>query len=883
MHGVNSSSSLTMSFNNYIYQFTQDVEQHQTHLSFNGGKYNVPDEKYNEFYKGYYQGLQKKQEDLYIIEKVSNSTFAFFLDIEPKKGSEIIINISDVKKIIEVTNICINEIFVENENKKDNCEYVVSKRNNNYHVNYNNLIVNNDLAKQLYTNLVNKLPESLKTVIDGSVYRTGLRLLGSKKKNEKKNDLKSMDTYKIYDLEKEQYIETKNVSFELFMKTVVRRHSNIELSKTKTGIVTKQTPQSKKIQVRGITNEKVIEEIQKLLYFLKQTDDILSKMNLTIERIYAAQNKTGVFCYYISISEDYCPFKERCHKRDNSPIYIEISTFGIFIKCYDQDCLRRRFPEKGISFPENFEMEYREMYLSMTTKYWRSEVEITKEIRWYLEDSLNCSHFKIAKVLFEIYKSRFRVDDVKNTDWYEFDGIRWHKSHIMNILVSEELPKYYNAIKVSDTSMNKGDLKQYLVNQEQVDANIRNQMVDTIITKLENVTFKNNILTQAAYLFKNHDPEFCSRLDSNPYLIGFKNGVYDLESGKFRKGELTDYITFSTGYDYTEYDPKESNTQEIYSFLSKIITKKSVLEYTLKVLGRALVGIPDEKFYIWTGLSGANGKSTLVNFLEATLGEYITSADVSLLTNKRSNSSNASPDVIRLKGKRVFSFQEPEHDDKLRTGILKQFTGGDTIIARELFKAPVSFKLQGTMIMCCNDLPSVSSTDGGTWRRIRVVQFNSRFCENPVKENEFKIDPSIKYKLQKWKPYFMSILLHYYSLFKQYGMQEPDEVKQATDRYKVENDKFNEFFDTCISENKNSFETTKAIYSYFTNWWSMNYPNSRLPELKEIKRACKIKYGQEVEHITNGIVNLGFRVQIKNEFHPEINSDSDSTSETEDI
>ena len=199
--------------------------------------------------------------------------------------------------------------------------------------------------------------------------------------------------------------------------------------------------------------------------------------------------------------------------------------------------------------------------------------------------------------------------------------------------------------------------------------------------------------------------------------------VYDFKQKSFRQSTQHDYITFSTGYDYIDYDESHSQIKEIYDFLSKIITNTKVREYLLKVLGKSLLGIPDEKFYIWTGLSGANGKSTLVNFIEQTLGDYSTSVDVSLLTNKRANSSNASPDIIRLKGKRIFTFQEPEHDDKLRTGILKQYTGGDTIIARELFKAPVSFKLQGTMMMCCNDLPAVASIDGGTWRRIRVIEF----------------------------------------------------------------------------------------------------------------------------------------------------------------
>jgi len=359
--------------------------------------------------------------------------------------------------------------------------------------------------------------------------------------------------------------------------------------------------------------------------------------------------------------------------------------------------------------------------------------------------------------------------------------------------------------------------------------------------------------------------------------LGFKNGVYDFKEQTFRQGIQNDYITFSTGYDFLEYDESCPHTQDIYKFLGQIIPNKRVLDYTLKVLGKALVGVPDERFYIWTGLSGANGKSTLVNFLENTLGDYMVGVDVSLLTNKRGASSNASPDVVRLRGKRIFTFQEPEHDDKLRTGILKQYTGGDTIIARELFKAPISFKLQGTMIMCCNDLPAVTSCDGGTWRRIRVVEFKSRFCDNPVKQNEFKIDPSIKYKIKYWRPYFMSILIHWYKRFLEEGMNEPDEVKKATDKYKVENDKFNEFFDQVLEESSKDFEPNKTIYSHFSNWWSSNYPNSRIPDIKDLRRAMKIKFGNEKETIINGCMNYGFNIKIKQTF------DEDFDNHTEDL
>jgi len=868
-----------MSFTKYIYQFTKNVDSEQTHLSFNNGKYNVPDSNFDEFYKRYYKTIndQNNSENLFLIEKIYNSNFAFFLDLDmPKQKDNSLSKIlcdESVMDIIKITQNTIKKMFNE---KDEITKYIVSKRitdnGENYHINFYNLIVNNIIGKKLATEILentNVLSENLKQCIDLSVYRTGLRLLGSKKYNKNKNTEINHESiqntnyiYRIYNLENKQFTELYDTSFEEFLKTIIRRKTSISLTELISKSEIEKEVQNKK-SIKGINNVAIQKELQQLLTFIKVTNKVIKDFDISIQRINTTTNKSGFFSFYVTINGKYCPFKERDHKRENSPIYFEINSSGIYLKCYDEDCLRRRFPENGFQLPPNFEKEYPQLFLSMTTKYWNTDIKITDEIKNCLENSLTGSHFQIAKTVFEIYKDRFRIDDIKNTEWYEFNGVRWKKSHLMNILISEELPKYYRSIKIRDTSIQNKDLEDFLVNNDKIDSNLRNQMVDNIISKLENFNFKNNIMSQITYFFKTHDPDFYMNLDSTPNLIGFKNGVYDFNTNSFRNGKQHDYITFSTGYDYIEYDEKCKQTQEIYTFLKKIITNKKMLEYTLKVLGKSLVGLPDERFYIWTGLSGANGKSTLINFLENTLGEYIASVDVSLLTNKRGASSNASPDVVRLRGKRIFTFQEPEHDDRLRTGILKQYTGGDTIIARELFKAPISFKLQGTMIMCCNDLPSVSSIDGGTWRRIRVIEFKSRFCDNPVKPNEFKIDPTIKYKIKEWRPYFMSILLHWYNRFLEEGMNEPEEVKKATAKYKVDNDKFNEFFDQCLEEKIGVFETNKSIYSHFSTWWSNNYPNSKIPEMKDLRRSLKIKYGKEEEKSINGCTNYGFNVTIK--------------------
>jgi P4 family phage/plasmid primase-like protien len=838
-----------MSFKNFIKDFK--AETNLTHLSFpaagyTGGKYHVPDAKLEEFYKKYFECISKG-ESVYLVEKVTDSNFSFFLDIDTKENV-------DIKGLLTVTKKIILENVDEKYSNEINQNIFISKRNEKYHINFPKFIVNSSVAQFIAKNIINctEIPKELRNAIDTSVYRTGLRLIGSKKAEadcEKEKMLHSDRSlvYQIYDLENDTY--TTNSDYNTFKNYIIRQQSTVDITPLTTSIpkkitikkITSGTPASDNV---GTKLSEIECEIKCMLNEMKMSEFVDLDC---ITKIIPKQNSFGTFCYYISFGGDskrVCPFEEREHSRKTNPIYIELTINGASIRCYDSDCINKKYPNSPIELPKKIELKYPKLYINMASKYEsNSKIIITSEIRKALEESLSQSHYKIAKVAYMIFKDKFRIDDIKNPDWYEFNGNKWKKSHLMNILISEELQKYYRAIKTVQAKDNQDSEA-----NESGDV-MRNSMIESIVVKLENVSFKKNILTEMHYLFKNCEPNFISKLDCNPYLIGFEDGVYDLAANEFRKGKSEDYITFSTGYDYIPYDSNCKEVSDINSFLSKIIPNKKVMEYLLKVLGRSLLGIADEQFYIWTGLSGANGKSTLINFLEYTLGDYTTGVDVGLLTNKRALSSSASPDIIRLKGKRIVSFAEPEYGDTLKTGILKAFSGGDSIIARELYKAPISFKLQASMIMCCNDLPALSSIDGGTLRRIRIIDFTSRFCDNPKKKNEFMIDPNIKTNIQMWRPYFMSMLIHYYSVYndeikKNGRIEEPEQVKIATNKYKADNDKFNDFFEECIEES-DSICTIKTIYNNFVDWWTSNTLNKKVPDIKELIRAMKIKYGEE--------------------------------------
>lgn len=849
---VNSQSNIL--FNKTALSLSKDTSKQQTHLSLIGGKYNIIDSKLSQFYREYYNALKNNQE-LFLVEKITNRVFNMFFDIDVPIDDKELLQLID--SAIEI----INELY-ENDLILDECltEYTVLKREQKYHIIFYNLKVNHYIANHIVS-LLNT------NVIDTSVYRTGLRMLGSKKSH---ND---NSVYQLYDLNNSEYIPKSNLNYTNFLRTLIFCSSKTSIIPTldsklnntnhTNNINSKNTVTNNKKNVITRPTIEINNNLQKLLYELSEYPEFKQyNYKFEIDSVRSKQNREGFFCYYITIKDRFCPFKEREHMRDSSYLYLELTTERIYLKCLDSECRGRKYPEQGVELPKGFMNRYPTLYYSIATKYWTPNIEVSSYIKRVLEESIENggTHYRIAKAAFEIYKDKFRVDSVKNSQWYKFDGIRFNKTYSLNLLISEELPKYYESIKIRDTSLNTKNLEDYLVNESVQNNSMRNSIVDKIILNLETVTFKDKLMNQLTLMFKDYDPNFYDNLDNNPHLLGFNNGVYDLKKHEFREGRIDDYITLSTGCDFMDYDPSQQGVKQTYDLISKIIPNSKVMEFILLNLGRGLSGVPDEKFFIFSGFRGANGKSTFMKLLSLATGDYFASANVSMITQKRAHSANANPDMILLKGRRFAEFQEPEADDTIKSGLVKQISGGDRVSARELYKSQIQFYLQITMILICNIAPRFDIQDGGNERRQILHEFDSRFCHNPNPKikNEFKIDPNIREKMHQLAPYFLSILIHYFKVQDKHGIKIPKEIEITTKRYQNNSDKFNEFFDECIAEHPTNFEKTKVLYQTFSYWWGLNYPKARFPEVKDFKRSLTLRFGTEKEHNHH----LGFYVSI---------------------
>ena len=465
-----------------------------------------------------------------------------------------------------------------------------------------------------------------------------------------------------------------------------------------------------------------------------------------------------------------------------------------------------------------------------------------KDIHYWVQQSYNSTHYGVAKVLHVMFEHSFVCVHAKKNTWYEFKNHKWNISE-SGVGLRKKIPTdltmeycryidYLNHILVEDD----------LTAEEREELEDRRDKFTQITTRLGNTSFKESVMKEcSADLF--HSGKFEEKLDENPYLIGFNNGVYDLKTHEFRDGKPDDFISMSTTNDYIPLDKSSKYYEEIFDFLKKIQPDPEVREYLLLELASTLEGVNKrEKFRVWTG-TGGNGKSKLVELFLTTFGEYCDKFNISLLTGKRAKSNGATPDIVDSKGKRFAYLEEPNEGAKINCGLMKEFTGGDRIKGRGLYKESTSFKPQFKMFLLCNDLPEVPAHDEGVWRRMEVINFGSKFVDDPKEPNEFKKDEGLSEKIKNWGETFMGILLEYHKIYQEKGITVPKAVKDATSDYKNDSDDQMQFFkDTieCTDDDKDIIKW-KKLYEEYRLWMFGQTVSGKNPELTQIKfkKYCK--------------------------------------------
>jgi P4 family phage/plasmid primase-like protien len=459
--------------------------------------------------------------------------------------------------------------------------------------------------------------------------------------------------------------------------------------------------------------------------------------------------------------------------------------------------------------------------------------------------SLNNTSGTIAEVFYHLNKEHICYTEDKK--WHIFENNLWRITKKIRRTLSDCLTNYY--IKV---------LKYY----EDLDLNKKNNSKTRKITELINgltkTTIRNNILTELADIYVSENSNFKSVLNTKNNLIGFENGVFDLDLMQFREGIYTDYISHSTKYEFKQ--EFSENKEQLLRFLEDIQPNKKQLHYLLKFLSTCLFGKNKiEKFHIFQGI-GRNGKSKLIELISHTFGDYYVSIQSQLLTKEQPSASNPRPEILTLKGKRIVCASEPENNQKLNTSFIKFLSGNDILTARALFENEiVSFIPQFSMILLCNDVPLFDNqNDHAMWERCRYINFPITFVDNPMKENQKKIDYNLSDKLLHWKEDFILLLIDYYKLYIKEGLLPEQSVLKFTNEIKDEQNIYKQY----MNERTEPAEThihTIMLYEDFKKWFLENNFNECIPNNKIfVKQLQLLNYVYKVVKDNNSKSVRGF-------------------------
>ncbi len=861
-----------------------------THIIYSspGGSYTIPDDKLDEFYKLLHNSLFIKKDKISIVEKIQNKTrlvidldFKYKEKLNVRQYDENILNdivknffsnienlygITEEQKvcwIMEKENIC--EAPQKGYQSKDGIHflfpYIVAEKST--YRKLRELILETD-----YNSIFEKegkIPpsNSMEEIVDDSIYKGGNWFCyGSGKPKEdmkyKLTYIKKLSSDTLINLPIDMYIDNP---LEIIKNNSVANHKEINVVYTEM--------LENKLKTKKLKNSSSMESVESIeihpaVLTATQKHDLEMARRLTM--ILSSERSSN---YGEWMEVGYC-----LHGVSHSLL----QTWIAFSKKWEMWSDSSECEKKWESMHRNNSRQYTIASLHFWAK--QDDPDKYKDIlRDSLEKLVEISirgdkstgpHADVANVIYHYFKDCFVCANIKENVWYYFNeliGGRWElteQGHKLRSRLSNEIVDLYMYYQ------NKYQQKANMEEEGSEFQNIYNNRVancSKVIIKLKDSGYKDKIMKECREYF--YDNKFTEKLDDQKHLLGFENGIYDLNKSVFRGGLPSDYVSLSTKITLPipksmipisiedileivkEIDNYDELNEGLNDFLKKVFPNDGVREYTMRFLSSCLSGeVREEKFYFWTG-SGGNGKSKLVDMIELALGDYSRSMDVGYLTTKKGSSSSASPELESIKHARFVWMSEPERTDTIYVGKLKLMSGGDKMTTRGLYKETTQFKPQFKIILMCNELPKLGGNDGGIWRRIEVVEYISKFTDDPrpspANPYQYKADEQLTKKLEQWNVLFMIKLLDKYRKYDKEGTKPPKEVKDQTKAYRTSNDIIANWMDADLIEDEGSCSFDE-LYDAWERWCDEEgYNPKQRPEKKEVKEAL-IKQQEKTEY-----------------------------------
>ncbi|MCA6305678.1 MAG: hypothetical protein IM628_12805 [Phenylobacterium sp.] len=345
-------------------------------------------------------------------------------------------------------------------------------------------------------------------------------------------------------------------------------------------------------------------------------------------------------------------------------------------------------------------------------------------------------------------------------------------------------------------------------------------------------------------------------LDADPAAFNVRNGTlaFDVRPAAERAaaGEEGDRVTFRphrrgdliSHTAAVDHDP-EAGCPHFLAFLAAAVPDPQERQYLQRWFGYSMTGLQrDQKVTCLSGV-GSNGKSTLIETLEALFGDYALRLPFASLTEQRNRGGGqATPDLVRLPGRRLVVAAEPPNGAQLDPGTIKTLTERTEMMARDLNQSFFTFVPQHHLTLMFNDPPVVRAQDDGTWRRLTLVQWGVRFVD-PHERGLFPDAPLKDYalpgRLLGEMPGILNWLLDGLRLYLDQGLDPPETVQDATRAYRADNDPVGTFLRMALVPLAGNAIPGAEFYSGYVRWCEKSglQPWSNVLFARTAKRTVK--------------------------------------------
>jgi putative DNA primase/helicase len=321
-------------------------------------------------------------------------------------------------------------------------------------------------------------------------------------------------------------------------------------------------------------------------------------------------------------------------------------------------------------------------------------------------------------------------------------------------------------------------------------------------------------------------------LDGHPWLLNCANGTLDLHTGSLLEHARTYLLTKCLPLTFdpaatcptwqrflwrimggTTPDPDvevDLSAGELESRQKADERAQRLITFLQRAIGYSVTGDTREQCLFLLHGSGANGKSTFLEVLQALLGEYAQSTpSASLLAKERYD--GIPNDIARLRGARVVSAVEIGEGKRLNEELIKRLTGQDTLTARFLHAEFFDFKAEFKLWIACNHLPTIKGTDHAIWRRVKRIPFTVTI---PGDEQ----DKNLPAKLLAELPGILCWAILGCLAWQREGLCTPPEVIAATSDYRASMDVIGQFIEECCLVSSQVRVKASALYDAYKKW-----------------------------------------------------------------